>query len=209
MAKTQGPKVKPVPFTVSIDCDQKRNRPKAGSAPWTRCMCQQLCAKIQKMEDARQAKAKQGKILRKVPGARLKPAYASNKTQYIKDFMDSVNAGKNVDDQFVHPCAACEYNRDMKGKNPTSEVNGASPFNADHMHEANWGCKLDDMANFKMLNERVNNTVKFGTYKPGSTNKDQPIQADSTCQCPNGPPGHDPGNPSCSDVNVDGTTPMT
>ena len=144
----------------------------------------------------------------KVPGARKKPAYASNKTTYIKNFMASVDAGQNVDSEFVHPCAACEYNRDMKGKNPTSEVNGTSPFNADHMHEANWGCKLNDLANFKMLNERVNNTVKFGKYKPGSTNKDQPIQADGTCQCPNGPPGHDPGTPSCSDVNVDGTSPM-
>lgn len=212
MAKTQGPKVKPVPFTVSIDCDQKRNKPKKGKEPWTRCMCQQLCAKIQKMEDARKKKAAantgRAKYLQRVKGARKKAAYGTWKQKYIKKVNAKVANGENIDDQFVHPCAACEYKRDMNGKSPTAGGDNAK-YNADHMHEAGWGCNLKDLNNFKMLDKRVNGTIKFGKYKPQSTNKDQPIQADSTCNCPNGPEGHDPGNPSCSDVNVDGTRPMT
>jgi hypothetical protein len=204
MMGTAREKVKPEPFTVSIDCDQKRNKPKKGKEPWTRCMCQQLCAKVKKMEEARQAKAKEGKPLRRVKGARTKPAYGTYKTKYIDEVNAKVAAGENIDDQFVHPCAACEYKRDHAGKNPTEGGDNA-PFNADHMHEAGWGCNLKDLTNFKMLNKRVNGTVKFGKYKPQSTNKDQPIQCMGTCNCPNGPPEHDPGDPSCSKTNEDGT----
>jgi hypothetical protein len=143
-------------------------------------MCQQLCAKIQKMEEARKAGG-----LKRVEGARKKKAYASTKRTYIKNFMTSVAAGENVDDQFVHPCAACEYKK-MSPKNPTKGGHKA-PFNADHMHEAGWGGNLKALTNLKMLNKRVNQSISFQKYDPDDTNKDQPIQAMASCQCPDGP----------------------
>lgn len=184
MMGTGRKKVKPAPFEVNIDCEKKRNNKKKKA--WTRCMCQQLCAKIQKMEDARKAGA-----LKKVPGAREKPAYKSYKSTYIKNFMAKVNASppEDMKNEFVHPCAACEYEK-IKPKNPTEGGHDA-PFNADHMHEAGWGGKLSDLTNLKMMNKRVNQSISFQRYKPGSANKDQSIQAMATCQCPDGPPPSD------------------
>jgi hypothetical protein len=181
MAKTAPKTVKPEPFVVNIDCKKKRAKK---SRPWTKCMCQQLCAKIQKMENARKA----GK-LKSTPGARTKPAYASTKATYIKNFMAKVKAGKSVDRQFVHPCAACEYKK-MSPKNPT-EGGHSAPFNADHMQEAAWGANLKDLANFKMLSKRVNQSISFQRYDPKKKNKDQPIKAMASCECPDGPGGPD------------------
>jgi hypothetical protein len=191
--------VEPEPFEISVDCDQKRNNPKKGSAPWTRCMCQQLCAAIAIMEEKRNLPPEEGG-LKKVPGARNLNDYATYKEHYKKAFMKKVDEGKDVDDEFIHPCAACEYNKLPKGTNPTTKVGNppAAPFNAGHTHEAAWGGNLKDLSQFKMMDSRVNMTIKFPhegarKYDPEGKNKGQPIQAKDSCNCPDGPAPHDEG----------------
>ena len=48
-AVLQSPLPPPVPFVVNIDCKDK-----VKNEGWDKCMCQQLCAKIKKMDKARQ-----------------------------------------------------------------------------------------------------------------------------------------------------------
>jgi hypothetical protein len=182
------------PFTVNIDCKAKR---KPDHVPlWTRCMCQQYCAKVQKMEDARQA----GK-LKKTPNIRKDKAklkeYTSTKTTYIDNFMAKVERGESVSDEFVHPCAACEYEK-MEPANPVTGGK-AAPFNADHMHESAWGCVLTDITNLKMLAGPVNNDISFQAYKPEGKHKGQPIVPHSACECPDGPEPHDDSGCSGTD----------
>jgi len=170
------------PFVVNIDCKEKMNDSRPGKK-WDKCMCQQLCAKIKKMDDARRA----GKLT-STPGARLSPDYSTYKKQFIKNFMKRVAAKKGVRRQFIHPCAADKYESELHPGNPTAEnEDGVSPFNADHMHEAAWGADLTCLSNFKMMDERVNNTISFQKYDPEGKNKDKPIKAHSTCNCPHGP----------------------
>jgi hypothetical protein len=154
-------------------------------------MCQQLCAKIKKMDEAR-SKDSFGWI----DDASENKLYNSTKATFVENFMAKVNAEppKDVTNDFIHPCAACEYKRNPRPKRPTQGGKKAR-FNADHMHEASWGGDLADVGNFKMMNRRVNMTVKFPEDK---VDKDRPIEADSTCNCPDGPDPHDPGDPSCS-----------
>lgn len=171
--------VKPEAFVVNIDCKEKMEDTRPGKK-WTKCMCQQLCAKIKKMDEARKA----GRI-EATPGARLEPEYASTKRTFIKNFMDRVNSGKGVRRQFIHPCAADKYEK-IKPKNPTTGGHDA-PFNADHMHEAAWGGDLDSLGNLKMLDKRVNQSISFEAYDPEEKNKGKPIKAKSSCNCPHGP----------------------
>ena len=180
--------VEPEPFEISVDCKKKREEPEEGSEPWTRCMCQQLCAAIKIMEDKRQKKE-----LKATPRARETAAYSTYKRHYIKGFMKKVNAGENVDNEFIHPCAACEYKKLPKGTNPTKKVGTppTAPFNAGHTHEAAWGGVLSDLTQFKMMNGRVNMTIKFQTYDPDKKNKGKPIQAKDSCNCPDGPEPND------------------
>jgi hypothetical protein len=184
MADTARETVEPEPFVVNIDCEKKRN-----SAAWTRCMCQQHCAAVQIMEGKRQ----ENKLV-PTPGSRTTSDYTKYKRRYIKSFMNKVKGvpppPQDVKDEFIHPCAACEYEK-IKPANPTT--GGAeAPFNAGHTHEAAWGGNLADMAGFKMMNKRVNQSISFQTYDPKEVNKDQPIQAMTTCNCPDGPAPADP-----------------
>jgi hypothetical protein len=175
--------LKTEPFVVNIDCDQKMNRPSEGSEKWDKCMCQQLCAKIKKMDEARKAKK-----IHPVPGARESADYASYKKTFIKNFMKRVAEKKGVRRQFIHPCAADKYEKEVHPGNPTTQnEDGVSPFNADHMHEAACGADLKDLSNFKMMDSRVNTTISFQRYKPEGKHKDQPIKAHPTCNCPDGP----------------------
>jgi hypothetical protein len=183
MAKTTPTTVKPEPWEVNICCKQKREEPEEGKKPWTRCMCQQLCVAIKKMDEARSSPNFGPK-----PGARKTSDYTKYKRRYIKAFMKNVNDGKNVDNEFIHPCAACEYKKMLKGTNPTTGGHNA-PFNAGHTHEAAWGGDLTDMSKFKMMDKRVNQTISFEAY-PG---KDHPIKAKDSCNCPDGPEPSDPG----------------
>ena len=171
------------PFVVNIDCDQKMNRPEAGSEKWDKCMCQQLCAKIKKMDEARQAKK-----IHPVPGAQHLPDYRTYKREFIKKFMQRVKERKGVRRQFIHPCAADKYMDEVHPENPTTQnEDGVSPFNADHMHEAAMGCDLTALSNFKMMDSRVNSTISFQKYEPEGKHKDKPIKAHTTCNCPHGP----------------------
>ncbi len=172
----QKPLPPPVPFVVNIDCKDKVKNEK-----WDKCMCQQLCAKIKKMEKAR----KDGKT-QATPGARTTPEYGRGKRRYIKSFMDSVKAGRGVRRKFIHKCAADKYMNEVHPNNPTKGGENA-PFNADHMHEAAWGGSLKSMSNFKMVDKRVNQSISFQAYDPDGKNKDKPIKAHATCNCPHGP----------------------
>lgn len=176
----QSPIPPPVPFVVNIDCNEKMNDPRPGKA-WDKCMCQQLCAKIKKMDQAR----KDGKIQAK-PGARTTPDYGSGKRKYIKSFTDAVAAGRGVRRKFIHKCAADKYMNDVHPNNPTEGGDNA-PFNADHMHEAAWGGSLTSMSNFKMVDKRVNQSISFQAYDPEGKNKGKPIVAHASCNCPHGP----------------------
>lgn len=176
----QAPAVPPVPFVVNINCEDKMNDPRPGKA-WDKCQCQQLCAKVKKMDDAR----KKGKMV-PTPGARKTAAYGTGKAQYIRAFNAKVAAGKGVRRQFVHKCAADKYMNEVHPKSPT-EGGKAAPFNADHMHEASLGGSLTSMSNFKMLDTRVNQSISFQSYDPEGKNKGKPIKADPSCNCPSGP----------------------
>jgi len=168
-------------FTVNIDCDQKMNNPDKGSDPWDKCMCQQLCAKVKKMDSAR----KQGKM-NPVPGARTLPAYKSGKKAYIDSFMKKVAEKRGVRSMFIHKCAADKYMNSVHPGNPTTGGTSA-PFNADHMHEAALGGSLTKMSNFKMLDRRVNQSISFQKYEPDGKHAGKPIKAHPSCNCPNGP----------------------
>lgn len=176
MMGTGGSPVSTEPFVINVDCDQKMNRPKPGTEKWDKCMCQQLCAKAKKMDEARKA----GKLVPS-PGARTEPNYAKFKKLYIKNFMERVKNRKGVRRQFIHPCAADKYEQEVYPNNPTEGGHNA-PFNADHMHESAWGANLDDLTNFKMMDKRVNQTVSFQKYEPG-----RPIKCQDSCNCPHGP----------------------
>ena len=97
-------------------------------------------------------------------------------------------AGKGVRRQFMHKCAADDWENLGKPDNPT-EGGSEAPFNADHMHDAAYGGPLSAMSNFKMLDRRVNTTVgaAMRAYKPDGKHEGQPIKAHDTCNCPNGP----------------------
>jgi hypothetical protein len=164
------------PFVVNIDCKDKVEK-----EGWDNCMCKQLCAKIRKMDEAR----KKGAI-KATPGARTLPAYKSTKAKYIKNFNARVAARKGVRRQFLHKCAADKYMNEIYPGDPTAGGTDA-PFNADHMHEAAQGGSLTDLSNLKMLDSRVNHTISFERYQPEGKNKDQPIKAMASCNCPNGP----------------------
>ncbi|HHP7234816.1 MAG TPA: PAAR-like domain-containing protein [Desulfobacterales bacterium] len=172
---------KPEPFVVNIDCAQKMKKPKPGSKKWDKCMCQQLCAKIKKMDDAR----KKGVIV-PTPGARTTADYAAGKRRFIKDFMERVQSGKGIRSKFIHKCAADKYMEKLHPENPTTGGHDA-PFNADHMHEAALGGDLLSMDNFKMLDKRVNQSISFESYDPDGLNKGKPIKAHPSCNCPHGP----------------------
>ena len=176
----QSPLPPPVPFVVNIDCKEKMTDARPGKA-WDKCMCQQLCAKIAKMDQAR----KKGEIS-PTPGARTTPDYQSGKRRYINSFMDAVNAGRGVRRKFIHKCAADKYMEKVYPKNPTEGGDNA-PFNADHMHEAAWKGSLTSMSNLKMMDKRVNQSISFQAYDPEGKNKDQPIKAHASCNCPHGP----------------------
>jgi hypothetical protein len=176
-----GPPVATEPFVVNIDCDQKMNKPDPGSEKWDKCMCQQLCAKVKKMDDARKA----GK-LSPSPGARLSPDYARYKKQFINNFMARMESKKGVRRMFIHPCAADKYDEQVRPGNPT-EGGSSAPFNADHMHEAAWGADLTDLNNFRMMDRRVNGTISFQKYEPEGKNKGKPIKCHESCNCPHGP----------------------
>jgi hypothetical protein len=195
MAKATPTTVDPKPYEVNVDCKKKREEPELNKRtgkpkePWTRCMCQQLCAAIAIMEEKRNLPPEKGG-LKPVPRARETADYGTYKGHYIKSFMDKVAKEENVDNEFVHPCAACEYKQMPKGTNPT-EGGKEAPFNAGHTHEAAWGGDLKDLSQFKMMNRRVNGTIKFQRYKPEGEHKDQPIQAKDSCNCPDGPEPND------------------
>jgi uncharacterized Zn-binding protein involved in type VI secretion len=176
------PAVPAVPFVVNIDCKAKMNDKRPGKA-WDNCMCQQLCAKIKKMDNAR----KKGKIVPS-PGARLTPEYSSTKAKFIRNFMEKVKEGKGVRRQFIHKCAADKYMEKIHPENPTKGGHDA-PFNADHMHEAALGGSLKSMCNLKMLDKRVNQSISFEAYEPEGKHKGKPIKAHSSCNCPHGPEG--------------------
>jgi hypothetical protein len=167
------------PFIVNIDCKKKMDDKRPGKK-WDKCMCQQLCAKIKKMDQAR----KKGKI-KLTPGARTTNDYSNGKSNYIKSFMKRVGEGRSVRRQFIHKCAANKYEK-MSPKNPTEGGKNA-PFNADHMHEAALGGDLLSMSNFKMLDGRVNQTISFQKYDPDGKHKGKPIKAHPSCNCPHGP----------------------
>lgn len=187
MAKVIPTVVAPKPFIVKIDCAKKRKQKKS----WSRCMCQQLCAKIKKMDEARKNQS-----FGWIDDASEDPLYNSTKTTFVNNFMKKVEAEppQDVKNDFIHPCAHCEYKRNPRPKRPTQGGKKAR-FNADHMHEASWGGDLADLGNLKMMNRRVNMSVKFPKDK---VEKDQPIEANLTCNCPDGPAPDDPGDPSCS-----------
>lgn len=168
------------PFVVNIDCKKKMNDPRPGKK-WDKCMCQQLCAKIKKMDQAR----KKG-MMKPTPGARKTADYGTGKSRYIKSFMERVKAGKGVRRQFIHKCAADKYINETHPKNPTEGGHNA-PFNADHMHEAALGGNLLSMSNFKMMDKRVNQSISFQSYDPEGKHKGKPIKAHSSCNCPHGP----------------------
>ena len=106
------------PFTVNVDCKTKReDKPDKGKSRG-RGACASNCAPTHQENGGRTPAGK----IQAVPGAREKPDYSSRtRRTYIENFMDKVRAGEDVDDQFVHPCAACEYNKMPKGTNPTEE----------------------------------------------------------------------------------------
>lgn len=188
MAKTARVTVEPKPFVVNIDCTKKRAK---GHDPrWTRCMCKQYCAKVRKMDEAR---LENKPPMRKVADASDDPVYKSTKTTYIRNFMARVRAKppKGVRRQFMHPCAADEYEK-MKPKpvDPTKSPDGDpknAPFNADHVHEAQCGGDLGSLTNFKMLSGPVNNDISFQAYEPEGKHKGMPIKPHPNCQCPDGP----------------------
>jgi len=180
LAGDMDPTDPPEPFVVNIDCKKKMNDPRPGKE-WDKCMCQQLCAKIKKMDDARKA----GK-LKATPGAREEPNYAKFKSQFISNFMERVKNKQGVRRQFIHPCAADKYENEVHPGNPTEGGHDA-PFNADHMHESAWGADLTALSNFKMLDKRVNQSISFQSYDPDGKNKGQPIKAMDSCNCPDGP----------------------
>jgi uncharacterized Zn-binding protein involved in type VI secretion len=170
----------PEPFVVNIDCQKKMNDPRPGKK-WDKCMCQQLCAKVKKMDQAR----RKGELV-PTPGARTTADYGTGKARFIKSFMDNVEAGRGVRRQFIHKCAADKYMNEIHPDNPTTGGHDA-PFNADHMHEAALGGDLLSMSNLKMLDKRVNQSISFQSYDPDGKNKGKPIVAHSTCNCPHGP----------------------
>ncbi len=176
----QSPLPPPVPFVVNIDCKEKMADARPGKA-WDKCMCQQLCAKVAKMDQAR----KRGQISA-TPGARETPDYQSGKRRYIKSFMTKITRKQGVRRSFIHKCAADNYMNGVHPRNPTEGGENAL-FNADHIHEAAWGGSLTAMSNFKMLDKRVNQTISFQSYDPEETNKGKPIKAHASCNCPHGP----------------------
>ena len=172
-------------FIPNIDCDQKMNRPKMGSAKWSRCQCQQYCKKIEKLEKARKAPPNKGRLAKVAVN---KNDYNNYKGKYIRGFERKVKAGKGVRRQFMHKCAADEW--EAAGKSPTPTEGGpTAPFNADHMHDAAYGGPLSSMSNFKMLDRRVNSTVGSAmmAYKPEGKHAGRPIKAHDSCNCPHGP----------------------
>lgn len=176
---------KPEAFVVGVCCDQKMNHPKEGSEKWDKCMCQQLCAKIKKLDDAR----KKGKPPMKKMPDREDADYDTYKNIFKKNFMDKVKAGKGVKRQFMHKCAADKYMEDIYPDDPTKNRGEPpkSPFNADHVHESQLGCNLKDLKNFKMLDTRVNATISFERYEPEGKHDGKPIKAEDSCNCPHGP----------------------
>ena len=189
MADTTPTTVEPEPWELKIDCDQKRNKPekddKTGQpkAPYTRCQCQQVCAVAEKMNEARNSPN-----FGPTPGARTTKDYKNTKERYKRAFMKKVKAGKDMESEFIHPCAASEYEKMPKGTNPTTGGAHGAPFNAGHIHEAAWGGDLKNFANLKMMDGRVNQSVSFEAY-PGNPT---PIKAMDSCNCPDGPGPSDP-----------------
>ncbi len=107
--------------------------------------------------------------------------------------MARVNAKppKGVRRMFIHPCAADEYEKMPKGTNPTKSPDGNShnsPFNADHMHEAQCNGPLDSLANLKFMAGPVNNDINFQSYDPEGKHKGKPVKSHPNCDCPEGPP---------------------
>jgi hypothetical protein len=150
--------IPPAPYNSGIDCEENK-KPRPEGLGWDDCDVKQLCAKVKAVN-----KQKHDKTAAKPSSD---PAYDSTKRKYYKVFATATGAETSMSEawlnaQFFHPCAKEKWEEGGRDPKPTSE------FQADHVHERQLGCNLDDITNFKMLSKSVNGSIgpSLSAYDP-------------------------------------------
>lgn len=150
----------PPPYESKIDCEENKKPESEGGKGWDDCDVKQLCAKVKTVNKQH----KQGKLARQPAGRSSEPAYSRTKKQYYKAFETASGAETSFSEawlkaQFFHPCAKERWEKGGRNKKPNSRSLGRDAFQADHIHECQLGCNLNDITNFKMLSQSVNGAI--------------------------------------------------
>jgi uncharacterized Zn-binding protein involved in type VI secretion len=149
----------PATFASGIDCE--KNKAEKG---WDDCDVAQLCAKVAETNKLN----KKGKLDRQTGNSNKDPAYDGTKGNFYDVFAAAATASAGssssfgeqwLQDKFYHPCAKERWEENGRNARPNDKKLGRGAFQADHVHDCQLGCNLNDMSNFKMLSQSVNGSI--------------------------------------------------
>jgi uncharacterized Zn-binding protein involved in type VI secretion len=146
-------------FPSGIDCEQNKKAPDEGLG-WDDCDVAQLCAKVKDVN-----KMNKKDLLDKQSGNSNKdPAYKRTKGHYYNVFATAAQARTSMSEAFLksafyHPCAKEKWEKAGRNPRPNDRTLGRGAFQADHVHDCQLGCNLNDITNFKMLSQSVNGAI--------------------------------------------------
>ncbi len=145
------------PYESKIDCEENKKPPPKGKG-WDDCVEKQLCAKVKEVNSLR----KDNVLFRKDQST--DPAYAKTKAAYYSVFETARNAKTSMSEAwlksaFYHPCAKERYDEGGRVSPPNQKSLGRAAFQADHIHDSQLGCNLENICNFKMLSQSVNGAI--------------------------------------------------